>query len=165
MAEEFTGQKIQKATYTHDAMIDQLVANPMISQRELAAHFGYTEGWISQIVRSDVFREKIAARKAELADPIVLQSLERRFEALAMQSLEILQDSLQAKRAPDTAIKVLDLTARALGFGAKAPGVQINQNFVVAMPEKEINGENWVERYKPAVGGGHIGSVIDGEAA
>lgn len=142
-------QVIAKPSYTHAAMIDMIVAQPEISQRELAARFGFTEGWISQILRSDALRELLAARKAELFDPVVLQGIEKRMEALAMQSLEILQENLQTKRSADVAIKTLDLTTRALGFGVKAVGVQINQNFVVAMPQKEVDGESWTRRYSP----------------
>lgn len=143
-------QVIAKPSYTHAAMIDVIVMNPMVSQRDLAAHFGFTESWISQILRSDALRELLAARKAELIDPVVLQGIEKRMEALAMQSLEILQENLQTKRSADVAIKALDLTTRALGFGVKAVGVQINQNFVVAMPQKEVDGESWTRRYQPA---------------
>ena len=39
-------QVIKKLSYTHDAMIDHLVANPAISQGQLAGLFGFTQGWV-----------------------------------------------------------------------------------------------------------------------
>lgn len=136
---------IAELRYTHDAMIDVLVANPMISQNQLAAHFGYTPPWISRILRSDSFREALARRKSEIVDPLVLQTLEKQFEALVEKSLEVLQTKLANSNASaDVALKALDIGARALGYGAKQVGVQVNQQFVVAMPPKAQSGEEWL---------------------
>jgi hypothetical protein len=139
---------IQKTNYTHDAMIDVIIANPAINQSDLAKHFGYTPGWISRIIRSDSFREALAARKDEIVDPAVLQSVEKRFEALVIQSLEVLQDKLAANPTPDLALKAADLGARALGYGAKPAGggVQINQQFLVHTPTKAPDAATWLEQ-------------------
>jgi len=149
MSEVSTGAIVEKANYTHEAMIDCIIQNPSITQGELAQHFGYTEGWVSQILRSDALRELLAARKLELFDPVVLQGLEKRMEALAHHSIEILAERLQINRSADTALKVLEVTSRGLGYGAKQVGVQINQQFVVAMPQKAENGEEWITQHKP----------------
>jgi len=143
-------QAVAKPSYTHAAMVDLLVQNPMITQGDIARHFGYTEGWVSQVLRADAIRELIAARRNELLDPVVLQGLEKRLEALAHQSLEVLQTQLQLKPSADVALKALELSSRALGYGAKDRGAQIVQNFVVAMPEKSIDGDDWVARHHPA---------------
>lgn len=138
--------ELQRLSYTHDAMVDLIVANPMISQGDLAKRFGYTQAWISRIIRSDGFREVIARRKAELVDPLILQSIEQRFEALVAQSLEVLEEKMQTQRTAELALKVADLGSRALGYGAKGAAVNIQQNFVVAMPEKARDAKEWLER-------------------
>lgn len=148
MSEVSTGNAIQKASYTHKALIDLIVLNPWISQGELARHFGYTEGWMSQILRSDALRNLLAERRDELMDPVVLRGVEKRLEALAMQSLEVIEEQLQVKRNPDIALKALELSTRALGYGAKQPQVQVN-NFVVAMPEKSIDSAAWRHEHAP----------------
>jgi hypothetical protein len=144
---ETTTQVVQKVNYTHDAMIDLIIANPEVTGRMLAAHFGYSEGWVSRVVRSDAFRERLAARKTEVVDPLILESVDMRFELLVQRSLEVLQEKLAKENAPsaDLALKAADLGARALGYGAKSAGVQINQQFVVAMPKKAESGEEWLE--------------------
>lgn len=153
---ETTTTAVQKVSYTHDAMIDQIIANPEVSGRQLAEHFGYTEGWVSRVVRSDAFRERLAARKAEVVDPLILESVDSRFELLLKRSLEVLQEKLKPEAAPsaDLALKTADLGARALGYGAKQAGVQINQQFVVAMPQKAESAEEWL-----------AGRTIEGSAA
>lgn len=167
MSAASTGTVIEKASYTHAAMVDLIVANPMISQRDIAYYFGYTEGWVSQILRSDALREMIAAKKIE--SPLFAEA-EQRFAALAHRSIDVLMEQLDLKGNPEVALKALDITSRSLGYGVKAPGVQINQQFVVAMPQKALDGVSWMadHRPQPALGAGGtarsitIDTVIDG---
>lgn len=143
---------LKKLSYTHDAMVDLIVENPLISQGELARTFGFTEGWISRIVRSDAFQEKIAARKSDLVDPMILQSLEQRFESLANRSAEVLMEKLDLPNVTaDVALKALEVSSRALGYGAQKGGTMIQQNFVVAMPPKAPDSDTWVEGHSPRV--------------
>jgi len=137
---------LQRLNYSHDAMIDLLIANPMIQQGELAAAFGYSEPWVSRILRCDAFRERYAARRGELSDPLIMQTLEQRFEALVSQSLDKLQEKLALPNVQtDVVLKAAELGARALGYGARtAPTVNANVSFVVAMPPKAVNGEEWL---------------------
>ena len=143
-----TGNVIEKLSYSHKAMIDLLVANPMISQGELARAFGYTQAWISRILRSDSFREQLALRTSEMVDPLVLQSIEQRFEALVTQSLDILEQKLSREAQPsaDLALKAAELGSRALGYGARQGNVTMQGTFVVAMPEKAANSQEWLSR-------------------
>ena len=39
--------RVQKVSYSHDAMIDLMIAEPRITQTQLAAKFGYSVGWVS----------------------------------------------------------------------------------------------------------------------
>lgn len=113
---------IEKVRYTHEAMIDQLITNPHLSQGELAALFGYSAGWISTILASDAFQEKLAARREEIVDPIMKATMEERFRALSIQSLDILRQKLDrpAHQVSDLLVlKTAELSAKALGYGAR----------------------------------------------
>lgn len=125
---------IQKVRYTHDAMIDLIIANPAISQNELALTFGYSASWVSQIIASDAFQSRLAERTEKLVDPNIRFSVEERFKGLVLRSLEILAEKLNkpAREIPDQlALRALELSSRAAGYGAKseAPLVQNNLNF------------------------------------
>jgi hypothetical protein len=118
------GRAIQKVRYTHDAMVDEIVRNPAVSQNELAAVFGYTPTWVSLVLSSDAFQERLAQRKGELVDPTIRASLEERFRSLTRRSLEVLQEKLQqpANAVPDQlALRAAELGAKALGLGGNAP--------------------------------------------
>jgi hypothetical protein len=143
-------QAIQKIRYSHDAMIDMIVANPWISQGELALNFGYTEGWVSQVIASDAFQARLAERKDALVDPYLRATIEERFRGLIARSLEILMRKLEqpAKEISDElALKALDIASKAAGYGAKGASVNVQANFVVAVPGKAPSTTAWAEKY------------------
>lgn len=140
--------RVAKVRYSHQAMIDMLIANPSIKQAELASAFGYTQSWISQIIGSDAFQAALGQRRAELINPVLVQSIEERLRGLAFQATEVIAEKLEATRNPELAIQALSISAKALGFGARGPaGSQqnIQNNFVVQLPPKAVNTEAWVE--------------------
>jgi len=142
---------IAKVRYTHDAMIDLVIANPAISQGEIAAHFGYTQSWVSQVFSSDAFKARLFERKALFVDPVIAASVEEQLEGLARQSMHVLRASLEANPKPDVALKTLEITARSLGFGVKAPQVQVN-NVIAFVPQKAVSGEAWESQFRPELG-------------
>lgn len=117
---------VQKVSYTHDAMIDMIVANPGISQRELAEKFGYTAPWVCQVIASDSFQARMAARKEELVDPVIRATLEEKMKALVARSIDILMEKLDKPShtiQDGVVLKALELGAKGLGMGVKAPVV------------------------------------------
>lgn len=137
---------IQKITYTQDAMINLILANPAISQNELALHFGYTASWVSQVIASDAFQQRLKERAKELIDPSILESIENQFKGLVSRSLDILREKLnkQADQIPDQlALRTLELSSRALGYGARAETLQKTE--VNVEVHLEQMGENLVK--------------------
>lgn len=114
---------IAKLRYTHDAMVDLIIANPAVSQNELAYRFGYSPSWISNVIASDAFQAKLAERAKELVDPVLQSSVEQRFKGLVMRSLEVLEEKLSkpSDMIPDQlALRALEVSSRAAGYGGKS---------------------------------------------
>lgn len=145
--ESANGKAIKKVSYSHDAVIDMIIAHPQFTQGQLAGQLGYTQPWLSRVIRSDAFKERLAERKGELVDPLILQEVEQRFECLLEQSLEIIQQQLALNPSFDKALKAADLGARAMGYGAKNSSLVVNNTptFVVAMPAKAADSEEWLK--------------------
>jgi DNA-binding MarR family transcriptional regulator len=143
---------LARVKYSHDAMIDLLIANPAISQGQLAQEFGYTQAWVSRVVNSDAFLARLAERKCDLVDPSIALTLDEKFRALANQSLDILVDKLAVTKSPDMALKALELSSKALGYGARQANLNVQQNFVVAMPQKHSSPESWAEQHTALAG-------------
>jgi len=117
------GAKPPKMRYSHDAMVDMILANPHITQNQLAAHFGYTPAWVSTIMSSDAFKAKLQNRKEELVDPALLMTIEEKFKGLTERSLAVLAEKLSqpAQMIPDNlALRAAELGAKALGIGGNA---------------------------------------------
>lgn len=111
--------EMQKLNYSHDALVDQILANPTASNSELGAVFGRSKEWVSMVKNSGMFRERMAARKGDLVDPVLTASIEERLEMLTRRSIEVLSEKL-AKPSQDISD---DLALQAAAFGAKGMGV------------------------------------------
>lgn len=117
-------QAIAKIAYTHDAMIDLLIANPAMSQNDLAARFGYTASWVSQVMSSDAFQMRMAERREQIIDPTLRLTVKQNFDALVVRSLDILKEKLNKPSAdiPDgLVLRTLDIGGRLAGYGVKEP--------------------------------------------
>lgn len=113
---------IAKVSYSHEAMIDLIIAHPGISQNALAAHFGYTASWISQVISSDTFQTALAKRREQLVDPLMRETVETQFKALVARSFDILQQKLNrpAVEIPDNlALRTFEIATRAAGYGVR----------------------------------------------
>jgi hypothetical protein len=140
--------RLQSLRYTHEAMIDVILANPSIKQNELAKVFERSVPWISRIIGSDSFQAALAKRREEVTDPFLIATIEERFRGLAYQSLEIIAEKLAATQNTDLALKSLDISAKVLGFGARANGPTQNNQFVIQLPPKSANSDDWVAEHK-----------------
>lgn len=150
---------IKRVSYSHDAFIDVLIAEPAISQGELAQRFGYTQTWVSRVMNSDAFLARLAARKSDIVDPAIAQTLDEKFRVLASISLDVVIEKLSTVRNPDTALKALEISSKALGYGARQENLNVQQNFVVAMPSKVQSPEEWALMHQ------HISQRTPGLAA
>ncbi len=147
--DDFSGNRLQKVSYSHEAMIDVIIAEPTITQAELAKKFGRSQGWISVVMGSDAFQAALAKRRDDLTDPFLVATIEERFRGLADQSLQIIAENLEKSRNTDLALKALDISAKALGFGARAPGngATVQNNFVVQLPPKIDSSSEWAKAH------------------
>jgi hypothetical protein len=148
-----SNEPIKTISYTHDAMIDAIIAKPAITQRELGAMFGYSGGWVSIIMSSDVFKARLAERRKELIDPSLVATVEEQLEGLARSSMQVLQKELERPGAdPDVALKALATSTKALGMGkdngqptGRAPSLSVLADNITLVfrqqQERIINGE------------------------
>jgi hypothetical protein len=140
--------EIRKIRYTHDAVIDEIIAFPAISQGELSQKFGFTQSWMSIIINSDAFQERLAERKAQLVDPRLIASIEDRLGAVAQRSLDKIMEKLDGPG--QNGIKMMELVAIAkLGVGdrniTKGVTVQNNSLYVVNLPPTAPDAKTWVK--------------------
>lgn len=138
--------QLKKVRYTHDACIDAIIADPGVSQGAVAALFGLSETWLSQILNCDAFQARLAQRKSELVDPQLVLKIEERLRGLAQRSMDKLFEKLEGSPSDRLVLGALELSTKGLGLGApKAPAVNL---YVVQVPQKSVSSEVWAERYE-----------------
>lgn len=113
--------KLDKVRYSHLDMIDFIIANPGCTQNALAARYGYTPGWISNVMASDAWQVAMSSRRAEIVDPSLVATVDERFRALTDRSLTRLMEKLDAPGVSDNVVlKAVELGAKALGVGGNS---------------------------------------------
>lgn len=131
---------ITRVRYTHDAMIDMIIANPSVLQKQLAQMFGFTEGWVSIVINSDAFKARLAQRKEELSDPTILLTLNERFNSIVVRSLNVLQEKLataDVSKIPDNLVlRSIELGSKALGVGGNAPPAPPPTDHLTALADR-----------------------------
>lgn len=121
---------IGQVSYKHDQIIDFIIANPGISQNEIARKFDYSVSWISQMISSDAFQVRLAERSGDLIDPL-LRDRDAMFKSLVDRSWEVLHDKMSMPSntiSDQLAMRVLEVSSRAIGYGARDPSTMIVQN-------------------------------------
>ena len=113
---------VAKMRYSHIDMIDYIISNPGCRLQDIAARYGYTIGWISNIQASDAWKSAMAARRTEMVDPLLHATIQERFEGITALSLQRLQEKLEAPQVSDNVVlRAVELGARAMGVGGNAP--------------------------------------------
>jgi len=144
---------IAKVRYTHDAMIDLMIAEPTVKQNTLAAIFDRSPTWISQIINSDVFRARLAERKGEIVDPVLTATIQERLAAVAGESLNRILEKLAGPvtQSDDFLVKTAKLATDAMGYGARPQGQTTNVAVVVQVPAKAASSTEWAVRHGAAL--------------
>ena len=138
-----------KMTYTHEALADMMLTNPSMTQKELALAFDRSPQWIWYVTASDAFQAYLSERRKTCIDPIITHTVQERLNGLASRSVDVLMTKLEIGCDAATALKSLEVATKALGYGARdAAGVQVQNNFVVAMPGKVADAAEWAAGYK-----------------
>ena len=111
-----TGQ-LQKVGHIHECIINELCANPRITQLELCNMFGYTPTWMSRVIGSDSFKARLAERREELLRPDVRQRLNDRMQTVVLQSMDVVQKKLnQPEVSAEMALQALGLASSAMNM-------------------------------------------------
>jgi|SRR5687768_1786579 len=135
--------EIQKVSFSHEAIILWLLENPHKALRECAAHFGYTQAWLSTVIHSDAFQEQLRLRQDELA-AITGAGIRRKLQAATDIALEGLTRHLEVTEDPKFLLDATDKLLHRMGYapaGARNPvaigTANVQQNITVNASDLE----------------------------
>lgn len=111
---------IPAESYSPQALIEFLLAHPAMPQKDIAAHFGQGISWLATVVASDSYQQAldVSGKRDLILDPFFTATLEERFRALTLHSLNVLGTKLSASGVADaTVLKAAEIGVKALGLG------------------------------------------------
>lgn len=137
-------------TYTHKAMMDLILANPTMPMEELAEHFGVTKAWAKKVTMSDAFQGLLDKRREEIINPIISESVTEKIRGLTNNTLDMLNTRVELGVVKTTElIEIARMGLTSQGLLDTSDKVVNNNQFVVAMPSKVTDADEWAKQVNP----------------
>lgn len=117
---------IRKLSWWHESIIDWMLLQPEGRLGDCAREFNVTQSWLSIIVNSDLFRARLAQRRAELAGEIGATVIDR-LSGIAGQALESIAEKIEKEKTkiPIGELReTAEMSLNALGYGGRAAPTQ-----------------------------------------
>lgn len=142
MAEQSNGNKYglgNKLSHRHEAIIQWMIHNPDRPLQECAAYFGVGATWLSCIIHSDAFQERLAQQQEKVFSETTLH-LKKKLEATAHVGVEKLGQYIAESSDPKFVAEATDKILHRLGYapsqGARSHAGPTNiQNNTVVMAD------------------------------
>ncbi len=131
---------IARLSHRHDQIINWLLLNPHRPLRDCAAHFNYTQAWLSSLIHSDIFQAKLKERQGEVF-VAVANDIPAKLRGLADIAIEKVTRMVEESEDPDLALDVFDKTLHRLGYApqkAAAPAGPAPQVNVFAVSSADL---------------------------
>lgn len=131
---------LKNISTTHEQILNWLLLNPHKSMRECADTFGYTQSWLSTLVRSDLFQAALAEKQKELSSRVA-SNVTNKLTGVVDVALDKLAEHVEKSENPDFLLAVADKGLHRLGFGPASyrnpnpsgmQGPLVQQNFMVS---------------------------------
>lgn len=110
--------QITEVRNKHEAIAQFMAMNPTVPQGIVAAEFNVTQAWLSVIVRSDAFQQRMKELQGDLYSP-VMQSLREKMETAAHLALDALTEKLGTCDDAGFALDASDRLLSRMGYGNK----------------------------------------------
>lgn len=112
----------------HEAIIDDMLAFPLDTLATRGARLNYNPTFLSTLINSDMFKAAYEHRRREYTANLD-QSLTQKTAAVAGKALDIMLETLEAKRGAipfGVLSDTVDKTLSRLGYGVKPQGTTVN---------------------------------------
>lgn len=118
----------RKMRWWYEQMADLMIANPKMTQADIAAHFGRGVNTICTIQNTDAFKAYMRVRRDEMARDLD-QSVKNKLLKLTDDTLDVMIDKIDKKRDTipiETLNRTAEMALKALGYTAEKPSVVVN---------------------------------------
>jgi hypothetical protein len=122
---------VARLSHRHEQIINWLLENPHKQLRDCAEHFGYSQGWLSQLIHSDIFQAQLRERQDGVF-VAVANDIPAKLRGLADLAIEKVSRMVEESEDPSLAVDVFDKALHRLGYapqkqaGPAQPAAQVN---------------------------------------
>lgn len=110
--------QLKKVNWWHESIIEWMITNPESSLGECSRFFDVSQSWLSTIINSDVFRERLSQQR-ELHFANTSRTVQEKVSGLADLSIEVLEERIEKERETiglGIVRDAADLALKASGF-------------------------------------------------
>ena len=122
--------QIKKMSWWHESIFEWMIQNPDKLLRECARDHNVTQGWLSSVINSDVFKDRFGIRRDEHFANVSRDTAER-ISGLADLSLDVLEERIDKGRdiiGLGMVKETAEMALKALGYaGPKAGPAAVTQ--------------------------------------
>ena len=105
-------------SYSNDSIIGYLLEHPDTTPEAVAKAFGRPKRWFLTLLASDQFQLQLDPVRSQLLDPTITSTMEERFRALTLHSLNVLHAKMDNPEVTDfLVVKAAEIGVKALGLG------------------------------------------------
>lgn len=112
---------IDKLSPMHEAMVNYLIEFPSSSRKQMALHFNVTVPWLSTIIHSDVFQEKLRRRQDAIFNVAIARPIQERLLGAAHVAIDKMYEALESGVQLDDITRAVDMLVKATGNFKSAP--------------------------------------------
>lgn len=140
LEEEKGASPPSEVSYRHEAIVDEMLANPFSTQADIAAKLGYTQSWLSTVTNSGTFRAYYERRRREFNETLAEQAQKKSLE-VGMKALDKAAEGLETGDVDPVEVfdKALNRAGMAPSKGTSGGGegqTNIQNNYVTATQEE-----------------------------
>lgn len=104
-------------------LVQWIVDHPGATHAEIGTAYGRPAGWFATVMVTQEFLQAMEPRRQEISNPAVTNTIQERFQALLLRSVDVLQTKLSVAAPGDALVlEAAKLGVRALGLGADGRG-------------------------------------------
>lgn len=165
-----SGSAIARLSTKHDQIMNWLIANPHRLLRECAEEFKISQGWLSQLIHSDIFQAELK-RRQEAVFIGVAQDIPTKLKGLADVAIEKVTRMVEQSEDPDLVMDAFDKTLHRLGYAPQkqsAPAAAPTQVNVFQVSQADLaSARNMISGQKPGATlelhsqGGNLGGTVE----
>lgn len=129
--------EIKKVSIKHESIMNYIMENPQTPLRDVAAFFGISQSWLSTVIHSPAFQDRLAEKKDVLFHHTVVSTIKDKISVLAHKALDKLNENIDFMSTKETR-ETAEMALEGLGYVGKsaqpaAPaGVTNNNTYFVA---------------------------------